>query len=110
MIAAAQAAAVAALEDQAFLRKVVQTNAKERARLAAFFDELKLVQLPSQANFIMVHVGPEAAEINEAMLRKGVILRPLKSYGLPEYMRISVGSPEENDIFMKAFRETLSAL
>ena len=58
----------------------------------------------------MVHVGPEAAEINEAMLRNGVILRPLKSYGLPEYMRISVGSPEENDIFMKAFRETLSAL
>ncbi len=58
----------------------------------------------------MVHVGPKAAEINEAMLRKGVILRPLKSYGLPEYMRISVGSPEENDIFMKAFRETLSAL
>ena len=110
MNAAAQAAAVAALEDQAFLRKVVQTNAKERARLAAFFDELKLVQLPSQANFIMVHVGPEAAEINEAMLRKGVILRPLKSYGLPEYMRISVGSPEENDIFMTAFRETLSAL
>ena len=110
MNAAAQTAAVAALEDQAFLRKVVQTNAKERARLAAFFDELKLVQLPSQANFIMVHVGPEAAEINEAMLRKGVILRPLKSYGLPEYMRISVGSPEENDIFMKAFRETLSAL
>ena len=110
MNAAAQAAAVAALEDQAFLRKVVQTNAKERARLAAFFEELKLVQLPSQANFIMVHVGPKAAEINEAMLRKGVILRPLKSYGLPEYMRISVGSPEENDIFMKAFRETLSAL
>lgn len=58
----------------------------------------------------MVHVGPEAAEINEAMLRKGVILRPLKSYGIPEYMRISVGSPEENDIFMTAFRETLSAL
>lgn len=110
MNAAAQVAAVAALEDQAFLRKVVQTNAKERARLAAFFDELKLVQLPSQANFIMVHVGPEAAEINEAMLRKGVILRPLKSYGLTEYMRISVGSPEENDIFMKAFRETLSEL
>ena len=101
-------AAVAALEDQAFLKTVVDSNTKERARLAAFFDELGLDQLPSQANFIMVRVGPKAAEINEAMLRCGVILRPLKSYGLPEYMRISVGSREENDIFMKAFREALS--
>lgn len=108
MNSAAQAAAVAALEDQAFLKTVVDSNTKERARLAAFFDELGLDQLPSQANFIMVRVGLKAAEINEAMLRRGVILRPLKSYGLPEYMRISVGSREENDIFMKAFREALS--
>lgn len=108
MNSAAQAAAVAALEDQAFLKTVVDSNTKERARLAAFFDELGLDQLPSQANFIMVRVGPKAVEINEAMLRRGVILRPLKSYGLPEYMRISVGSREENDIFMKAFREALS--
>lgn len=108
MNSAAQAAAVAALEDQAFLKTVVDSNTKERARLAAFFDELGLDQLPSQANFIMVRVGPKAAEIHEAMLRRGVILRPLKSYGLPEYMRISVGSREENDIFMKAFREALS--
>lgn len=108
MNSAAQAAAVAALEDQAFLKTVVDSNTKERARLAAFFDELGLDQLPSQANFIMVRVGAKAAEINEAMLRRGVILRPLKSYGLPEYMRISVGSREENDIFMKAFREALS--
>ena len=108
MNSAAQAAAVAALEDQAFLKTVVDSNTKERARLAAFFDELGLDQLPSQANFIMVRVGPKAAEINEAMLHRGVILRPLKSYGLPEYMRISVGSREENDIFMKAFREALS--
>lgn len=108
MNSAAQAAAVAALKDQAFLKTVVDSNTKERARLAAFFDELGLDQLPSQANFIMVRVGPKAAETNEAMLRRGVILRPLKSYGLPEYMRISVGSREENDIFMKAFREALS--
>mgnify|MGYP000380966380 FL=1 len=108
MNSAAQAAAVAALEDQAFLKTVVDSNTKERARLAAFFNELGLDQLPSQANFIMVRVGLKAAEINEAMLRRGVILRPLKSYGLPEYMRISVGSREENDIFMKAFREALS--
>ena len=110
MNAAAQAAAVAALADQEFLRTVVETNERERARLAAYFDALGLKQLPSQANFIMVHVGPNAAAVNTAMLRKGVILRPLKSYGLPEYIRISVGSPAENDIFMKAFRETLSAL
>lgn len=108
MNAAAQAAAVAALADQEFLRTVVETNERERARLAAYFDALGLKHLPSQANFIMVHVGPSAAAVNTAMLKKGVILRPLKSYGLPDYIRISVGSPAENDIFMMAFKEALS--
>ena len=108
MNAAAQAAAVAALADQEFLRTVVETNERERARLAAYFDALGLKHLPSQANFIMVHVGPSAAAVNTAMLKKGVILRPLKSYGLPEYIRISVGSPAENDFFMMAFKEALS--
>lgn len=110
MNSAAQAAAVAALADQDFIKRVVQSNAQQRAILTAFFEELGLSPLPSQANFIMVHVGAKAAEVNEQMLRKGVILRPLKSYGLPEYLRISVGSPEENRIFMNAFRATLQAL
>lgn len=110
MNSAAQAAAVAALSDQAFLQHVVETNRAERTTLEAFFKEKGLTYLSSQANFIMVHIGPKAAEINEKMLQKGVILRPLKSYGLPEYIRISVGSAEENRIFMKAFEQTLSAL
>lgn len=110
MNSAAQAAAVAALKDQAFLRDVVETNKQQRTLLEAFFSELGLTYLPSQANFLMVHVGPKAAAVNEAMLRKGVILRPLKSYGLPEYIRISVGSPEENRIFMSAFKETLATV
>lgn len=110
MNSAAQAAAVAALKDQAFLRDVVETNKQQRTLLEAFFSELGLTYLPSQANFLMVHVGPRAAAVNEAMLRKGVILRPLKSYGLPEYIRISVGSPEENRIFMSAFKETLATV
>ncbi len=110
MNSAAQAAAVAALQDQAYLQEVVQTNAQQRARLQAFFQELGLKYLPSQANFIMVHVGPKAAAVNEAMLKKGIILRPLKSYGLPEYIRISVGSSEENRIFMDAFKATLETV
>lgn len=110
MNSAAQAAAVAALADQEFLKTVVASNTKERARLEAFFDELSLAYLPSQANFLMVRIGPEALRVNVEMLKKGVILRPLKSYSLPEYIRISVGSPEENTVFMKAFRETLAAL
>lgn len=110
MNSAAQAAAVAALKDQAFLREVVETNKQQRTLLETFFSELGLTYLPSQANFLMVHVGPKAAAVNEEMLRKGVILRPLKSYGLPEYIRISVGSPEENRIFMSAFKETLATV
>lgn len=110
MNSAAQAAAVAALADQAFIAKVVKSNNEQRSLLEAFFDELKLTHLPSQANFIMVHVGPKALAVNEAMLKKGVIIRPLKSYGLTEYLRISVGSPEENRLFMRAFKQTLAAL
>ncbi len=110
MNSAAQAAAIAALGDQVFLTRVVETNRTECERLSAFFDELGLTHLPSEANFIMVHVGPKAADVNVEMLKKGVILRPLKSYGLPEYIRISVGSPEENTIFMQAFREVLAQL
>ena len=103
-------AAQAALADQAFIAKVVKSNNEQRSLLEAFFDELKLTHLPSQANFIMVHVGPKALAVNEAMLKKGVIIRPLKSYGLTEYLRISVGSPEENRLFMRAFKQTLAAL
>ncbi len=104
----AQAAAAAALDDRDFLQRVLQNNREQRSRLNAFFDELGLPRLPSQTNFIMVRVGPKAAEINEGLLKKGVIVRPLKSYGLPEYLRVSVGSPEENDVFMQAFRQVLT--
>ncbi|MEY4864099.1 MAG: histidinol-phosphate aminotransferase, partial [Pseudomonadota bacterium] len=62
--------------------------------------------LPSYGNFVLVEVG-DAAAVNEALLRAGVIVRPVANYGLPTWLRISVGLPEENDRFLVALRAAL---
>ena len=64
---------------------------------------------PSRANFLMFTppAGHPALELYEALLRRGVIVRALKSYEMPQNIRVSVGSPEENKIFLKATREIL---
>lgn len=107
--AAALAAAEAALDDTAFLAESVRLNAEGRARLAAGFRELGLATIPSQANFVSVDVGREAAPVYEALLRRGVIVRPVGGYELPNHLRVSVGLPEENERMLAALAEVLAA-
>ena len=102
----AQAAAVAGLEDQAFIEAAVALNATERGRMAAACAGLGLAVLPSAANFICVEVGPRAAEIYEGLLRRGVIVRPVGGgYQLPRHLRISIGLTKENDRCLGALTE-----
>lgn len=92
----AQAGALAALEDREFLER---TRSLVREGLQTFyrcFDGLGLPYVPSQANFVLVRIGPQAKEVCDALLQRGVIVRYMGSYQLPEYLRISVGLPEEN--------------
>lgn len=99
----AQAAAAGCIADKAFLKKVYETNRAGVEDLEKFFDEQKLTYLKTLANFILVKVGPKAAEINTELLKQGVIVRPVKSYGLPEWLRISIGTAEDNARFKEAF-------
>ncbi len=102
----AQAAAVAALDDEAFLERSYEVNMQGLQRLQAAFTRMGLDYVPSFGNFVLVRVG-DASAVNERLLRAGVIVRPVANYGLPEWLRVSVGLPRENDAFLAALSEAL---
>ena len=97
----ALAAATAALRDDAFLARSYALNRDGLARLQSAFEAMHLPYLPSFANFVLVKVG-DAAGVYESLLRSGIIVRPVANYGLPEWLRVSVGLAEENEAFLKA--------
>ncbi len=102
-----QAAALAALGDRDHLRRVVELNRSERARLTAELGKLGLEVAPSQANFVCVRFDRPNGELYDALLREGVIVRP---FGPPldRHLRISVGLPEENDRLLAALPVVLA--
>jgi histidinol-phosphate aminotransferase len=105
----AQAAGLAALEDSAFLNKTVANNREGRVYLTGALKELGLDPAPSQANFLMFPL-PGEDEVNRvigSMLRQGVIVRPLKGFGLPGCIRITVGTGEENRAAVAALASAL---
>ena len=102
----AQAAAVAALADQPFLQRSRALNAEGIKLLQTTFDAMGLQYVPSYGNFVLVKVG-DANGVNEKLLKAGVIVRPVGNYGLPEWLRITVGLPEENRIFLDALGAAL---
>jgi histidinol-phosphate aminotransferase len=107
----AQAAAIAALNDTDFLQKSAQLNAAGYRQLTAGFDALGLRYVPSHGNFVLVKVGDDdaaGARINLALLKQGIIVRPVGNYGLPQWLRISIGLPEENAAFLAALKNVLN--
>jgi histidinol-phosphate aminotransferase len=107
--APAQAAAVAALSDQAHVRRSVSHNRTEMARLTAGLDALGLSWIPSVCNFVCVDLGRPAAPVDQALLREGVICRPVGNYGLPNHLRISVGLASENARLLDTLGRVLGA-
>jgi histidinol-phosphate aminotransferase len=106
----AQAAAIAALNDQPFLEQGARNNAAGYRQLTAAFDELGLEYVPSHGNFVLVKVGQDegaGARVNLALLQQGVIVRPVGAYGLPQWLRISIGLPHENATFLAALKKAL---
>lgn len=93
---AAQAAGVAALQDDDYLRRSVAANAAGREYLYREFERLGLFYVKSHANFILVRFGDEAARMIHDLLAAGIIVRPCGGYELPEFARITVGSAEQN--------------
>jgi histidinol-phosphate aminotransferase len=106
----AQVAALAALDDEQFLQ---ETQTAVREGLAFLYKELAAMQirtLPTQTNFFLMEIGYDGRQVYEAMLRRGVIVRAMNAYGLDNYIRISVGRPEENQRFLTALREVMTEL
>ncbi|CUA96103.1 histidinol-phosphate transaminase [Thiomonas bhubaneswarensis] len=102
-----QAAALAALDDHDFIEQAYAVNRAGQAQLAEAFDALGLSYIPSQGNFVLVKVGADdgaGARVNLALLRRGVIARPVDNYGLPQWLRISVGTEAENAKCIAALR------
>lgn len=107
----AQAAAIAALNDRAFLMKSAALNAQGYRQLTEAFAAMDLEYVPSFGNFVLVKVGKDenaGARVNLALLQQGIIVRPVGSYGLPQWLRISIGLPEENAAFLAALKKVLA--
>lgn len=107
----AQAAAIAALNDRAYLEESAALNAGGYRQLTEAFERLGLEYVPSVGNFVLLKVGADdeaGARVNLALLHQGVIVRPVSSYGLPQWLRISIGLPEENAAFLQALDKALA--
>ncbi len=102
-----QAAALAALDDREFTKKCAEENRAGLRQLEAGFRAQGLEFVPSVANFILVKVG-DGARIFEALQRRGVIVRPLKPYGLPEWLRITVGQRAQNERVLTELKSVLN--
>ena len=97
----AQVAALAALADSAYVDESRMLNRRGLAQLYAGLGDLGVRFVPSHANFVLVEVG-DAARVNAALLAQGVIVRPVANYGLPHFLRVTVGLPAENERFLTA--------
>ena len=102
-----QAGALAALGDNEHIERTRHNNAEGLRLFEAAFRQLKLRFVPSSANFILVHVGDGQRVFNE-LQKRGVITRPMAGYKLPEWIRISVGTPAENTRCLDALRQVLA--
>jgi histidinol-phosphate aminotransferase len=106
--ALALAAAEAALGDDEYLQETIAVNALGMSDLTAGFKDLGLEWIPSAGNFVSVDLKQPGQPIYEALLRKGVIVRSVANYGMPNHLRISIGTQAENQFFLKALADTLA--
>ncbi len=105
--ALAQVAARAALADPSHVARVRELTWQGLGWLERAFDELGLRYAASDANFLLVDVGPDAGALYERLLRDGVITRPMGAFGLTHHLRVTAGLPEENERLVKALRRAL---
>ncbi len=103
----AQVAAVASLEDEEFKNLSYETNKENKEFLYYSFKKLGLDYLPSETNFITVNVEKDSQKIFEALLHKGIIVRPCGGYDMPTWIRVTIGTKEECESFIQALVEVL---
>jgi histidinol-phosphate aminotransferase len=103
----AQAAASSALDDEAHIRKALSNNAEQAKWLMDGLMELGISVMPTWANFVYCELGEDAAAIASQLQTEGIIVRPLGGWGAPTAIRVTVGTPEQNQVFIKAFKRIM---
>ena len=103
----AQAAAVASLEDEDFVARSYALNQAGMVQLTQGFNKLGLEYIPSFANFVSFSVK-NAAQVNQKLLQNGIIVRPIANYGMPDYLRVSIGLFSENARFLEVLEEIIN--
>jgi histidinol-phosphate aminotransferase len=103
----AQAGALGALDDQEFLARTVELTHQGLEEFYACFKQLGLYYVPSQTNYVLVRLGDNAPRVNQELMKRGVIVRSMASYDMAEFLRVSVGLPEENTRFCNTLRDIL---
>jgi histidinol-phosphate aminotransferase len=106
--AVAQAAALAAIDDEAHVQKTLKNSAEQAERIVAGFAELGYSPIPTWANFLYCELGDDAAAVAKRLQSEGVIVRPLGPWGAPTAIRITIGTPEQNDIFLAALKKVMA--
>ncbi len=104
----AQAAGIAALEDSDFLQRTLKMNREGKALFYDAFRRLGLSWVPTEGNFVWVDVGRPCVPVFEALLRKGIIVRTGDIFDAPTHLRVTIGTAEQNQIFLSALQEVLN--
>lgn len=103
----AQAAGIAALEDEAFVKESIAVNEEGKTFLSDAYKDLGLFFLPTFGNFFFVDFGKDSLPIFEALQKRGIIARPIREYGFPNALRITIGTEGENRRLIAALKEIL---
>jgi histidinol-phosphate aminotransferase len=106
--AIAQKAAVAAIQDQAHIKASIENNSMQKQFLQSEFARLGLESLGSEGNFIAVKVPIPGRDMFNKLMKEGVIVRPIDLYGMPDFIRVTIGSPEENKFFIEIIEKILN--
>jgi histidinol-phosphate aminotransferase len=103
----AERAACAALSDSEFVMETLHNNREQKTVLYDFLDSAACTYYPSQSNFICIKTPLGSQKTASLMEDQGLTIRPLLSFGMPEWIRVTIGTPEQNGLFMKVFREVM---
>ena len=103
----AEAGALASVDDQETVAQRAKANWEQKLYLHREFDKMGLKYTPSEGNFVWVDVKQDSMDIWAKLLAFGVLVRPGKTYASPTWLRVSMGLPEENEIFVESLRKVL---
>ena len=97
----AQLAGIAAIQDESFRKKTIKNVTEGRNRFYRAFEELGLKYIPSNTNFVFFHTGKDSKSIVKELEKKGILIRAGEEYGFPDMLRVSIGTPKENEFLIK---------